>query len=221
MRDWYFIGDSHAQSFEAAANLQLLNRPARCLAVPGATSIGLRNPESHTHAVALFKEALLPALPDAIPVIQLGEVDCGFVIWWRAQRHGDCVDRQMEESVAACAAFLDDLLDGGYPTLVLTGAVLPTIRDGQTWGKVARARHEVTATLRQRTDLTHRYNARLRDEAEARGLPFIDITTRITDPATGLIADEFRSPNPGDHHLHPIRSAEVWAEALNALDLPP
>ena len=110
MRDWYFIGDSHAQSFEAAANLQLLNRPARCLAVPGATSIGLRNPESHTHAVTLFKEALLPAHPDAIPVIQLGEVDCGFVIWWRAQRHGDCVDRQMEESVAACAAFLDDLL---------------------------------------------------------------------------------------------------------------
>ncbi|MBK3732414.1 hypothetical protein GAY29_04710 [Azospirillum brasilense] len=220
MRDWYFIGDSHVQSFEVAATLRLLNRPARCLPVPGATSVGLRNPESQTHAVALFKEALLPAQADAIPVIQLGEVDCGFVIWWRAQRHGDCVERQLEDSVAACAAFVDDLLEGGYPTLVLTGAVLPTICDGETRGKVARARHEVTATLRQRTELTHRYNALLRNEAAARGLPFIDITPCITDPDSGLVAEAFRSPNPGDHHLHPIRAAEVWAEALNALDLP-
>ena len=220
MRGWYFIGDSHVQSFDVAATIRLLNRPARCLAVPGATSIGLRNPESQTHAVVQFKEALLPARPDAIPVIQLGEVDCGFVVWWRAQKHGDCVDRQMEDSVAACAAFVDDLLEGGYSTLVLTGAVLPTIRDGQTWGQVARARHEVTATLRQRTALTHRYNACLREEAEARGLPFIDITPRITDPKTGLVADAFRSPNPRDHHLDPIRAAEAWAEALNALDLP-
>lgn len=221
MRDWYFIGDSHVQSFEVAATLGLLNRRARCLPVPGATSIGLRNPESQTHAVVRFKEALLPARPDAIPVIQLGEVDCGFVIWWRTQKHGDCVERQLEESAAAYSTFVDELLAGGYPTLVLTGAVLPTIRDGQTWGQVARARHEVTATLRQRTDLTHRYNARLREMAETRGLPFVDITPRITDLDTGLVADAFRSPNPRDHHLHPIRSAEVWAEALNALDLPP
>ncbi|OYD81040.1 hypothetical protein [Azospirillum brasilense] len=221
MRDWYFIGDSHVQSFEVAAALRLLNRKARCLLVPGATSIGLRNPESQTHAVALFKEALLPALADAIPVIQLGEVDCGFVIWWRAQKHGDCVERQLADSVAACAAFVDDLLDAGYPTLVLTGAVLPTIRDGQSRGKVARARHEVTATLRQRTELTHRYNARLRHEAEARGLPFVDITPRITDPESGLVAEEFRNRNPRDHHLEPVRAAEVWAEALNRLDLPP
>jgi len=223
VQGWYFVGDSHIQAFEAAATLGLIRRPSRFLSVPGATAVGLRNPESQTHAVTHFKDALLPVLPDTVPVIQLGEVDCGFVIWWRAQRHGECVERQMAESIDAHLAFIDDLLAAGYPTVVVTGTVLPTIRDGQTWGKiaggkVARARHEVTATLRQRTDLTLRYNDRLRAEAARRTLPYVDITALTMDPATGLVADDFRSPNPGDHHLHPLRAGAVWAEAMNALD---
>lgn len=221
MQGWYFVGDSHIQAFEAAAMLGLIRRPSRFLSVPGATAVGLRNPESHTHAITHFKDALLPVLPDTVPVIQLGEVDCGFVIWWRAQRHGECVERQMAESIDAHVAFIDDLLAAGYPTVVVTGTVLPTIRDGQSWGKVARARHEVTATLRQRTDLTLRYNDRLRAEAARRALPYVDITARVMDPSTGLVADDYRSPNPGDHHLHPLRAGAAWAEAMNAVPLPP
>ncbi|WP_372396107.1 hypothetical protein ABMY26_12820 [Azospirillum sp. HJ39] len=218
MHGWYFVGDSHVQSFEIAATFGLFRRPSRFLVVPGATAVGLRNPESHTQAIVQFQQALLPVLPGVVPVIQLGEVDCGFVIWWRAQTLGEPVDAQLTESISAYACFIDSLIDAGYGRVVVTGAVLPTIPDGQRQGAVARARHTVTASLRQRTDLTLRYNERLAAEAARRGLPYIDISARVLDTGTGLIAEAYRSPNPRDHHLHPIRGAYAWADAVNSLE---
>ncbi|CAO3421442.1 hypothetical protein [Azospirillum doebereinerae] len=218
MHSWYFVGDSHVQSFEIAATFGLLRRPSRFLIVPGATAVGLRNPESRTQAIACFQKALLPVLPGVVPVIQLGEVDCGFVIWWRAQTHGECVEAQLAASVAAYAAFVDSLLGAGYGRVVVTGAVPPTIRDGQTWGRVARARHAVTVSQRDRTDLTLRYNQRLAELAVRLGLPYADISARVLDAGTGLLADAYRNPDARDHHLHPIQGAHVWAEAINSLD---
>jgi len=218
MHSWYFIGDSHVQAFEIAAAFGLFRRPSRFLIVPGATAVGLRNPESHTQAIAHFREALLPALPDVVPVIQLGEVDCGFVIWWRAQTLGEPVEPQLVASIKAYACFIDTLIDAGYSRLVVTGAVPPTISDGHRHGVVARARHTVTASLRDRTELTMRYNRLLAEEAARRRISYTDISTHVLDAGTGLIADAYRSPNPRDHHLHPIRGAYAWAEAINGLE---
>lgn len=219
MHSLYFVGDSHVQSFEIAAALGLLRHPARFLIVPGATAVGLRNPESQTQALAQFRQGLLPARPGVVPVIQLGEVDCGFVMWWRAQTHGECLEAQLQASLAAYTGFVDSLLEVGYSHLVLTGAVLPTIRDGQQWGRVARARHAVTASQRDRTDLTIRYNQALAAMAAERGILYTDISAHVLDPETGLLADPFRNTTPGDHHLHPIKAAHLWAAAINSLVL--
>lgn len=219
MYSWYFIGDSHVQSFEIAATLRLIQRPSRFLIVPGATAVGLRNPESQTHALAQFSQALLPAQPGIVPVIQLGEVDCGFVMWWRRQTYGECLEAQLQASLAAYAGFVDLLLAAGYPRLVITGAVPPTIRDGQIWGRVARARHEVTASQRERTELTLRYNQALAEMAARRTTAYIDISADILDAETGLVAETYRNPDPRDHHLHPIKSAHLWAVAINRLTL--
>ncbi|MFV3078027.1 hypothetical protein [Niveispirillum fermenti] len=218
MHVWYFVGDSHVQSFETAAALGWLRYPARFLIVPGATAVGLRNPESRTQALARFREMLLPVVPDIVPVIQLGEVDCGFVIWWRAQAYGESVEAQLDAAITAYTDFVDLLCHAGYGRVVVTGAVPPTIRDGQKWGPVARARHAVTASLRDRTDLTLRYNRRLADMAAQRNLPYADIAAHALDAGTGLICDTYRNPNPRDHHLHPIRAAQAWAAVINGID---
>lgn len=219
MHSWYFVGDSHVQSFEIAATFGLFRRRSRFLIVPGATAVGLRNPESQTQAIVHFQKALLPLLPGVVPVIQLGEVDCGFVIWWRAQTLGEPVEAQLAASIAAYANFLDTLIDAGYSRIVVTGAVPPTIPDGHRHGAVARARHAVTASLRERTDLTIRYNQLLAAEAARRKLLYTDILARVLDTGTGVIADAYRSPNPGDHHLHPIQGAHAWAEAIDKLEI--
>jgi hypothetical protein len=214
---WFIVGDSHVDSFKAAHRRGLLDASACFKRVQGATAVGLRNPNSLTNALAVFEKCLLPRKRNVIPVVQLGEVDCGFVIWWRASKHNESGEAQLEHSIAAYGEFIEKLLRAGYPKIVVTGATVPTIQDGQDWGEVANARREVSASLQERTALTRRYNAALRRLALERDLPFIDIGDLVLDPATGVVADRFRHPDKTDHHLNPKLVGPLWADALNDL----
>lgn len=189
------------------------------IAVAGATAVGLRNPNSKTDAIAIFREALLPVRPGSTPVIQLGEVDCGFVIWYRATKYAEPVEDQLEQAIAAYFEFVDLLRAAGYPSVLITGAVPPTIRDDQYWGDVANARREITASLAERTHLTLRYNGRLRDEAAKRALPYVDVMDSVLNAETGLLDDRWRHPDPTDHHLDPEQAGALWADRLNSLQI--
>ncbi|MBH0237481.1 hypothetical protein I5731_06570 [Methylobrevis sp. L22] len=181
----------------------------------------MRHPTSKTQALQKFRSALLPFRAGVIPVFQLGEVDCGFVIWHRAAKYGEDIESQLSQALAAYFEFLEELVAAGYRDLIVTGATLPTIRDGAFDGEVAHLRRSVTATMAERTALTLDYNARLAAGCAARGLAFIDIGALVRDPATGFVADAMRHPNPLDHHLHPERAGRLWAnELLRVLDLP-
>lgn len=218
MHQWHIIGDSHIEAINYAIQQGWITAQAKCHIVPGATSVGLRNPNSVTNAVTIFKECLFPVVKNTIPVIQLGEVDCGFVIWWRAEKLKETVESQLHESVRAYFEFVDDIVSNGYPSVVISGAVLPTILDGQRWGDIANKRQEVQASLKSRTLLTLRYNEMLRKGAILRSLPYIEITKSIIDTNTGVIADEFRNPDPCDHHIDPHKAGRLWATTLNDID---
>jgi len=215
---WHIVGDSHIAPFRWASESGLVDSPCLFTEVGGATAVGLRNPNSLTDAVGIFKKALLPMRGVARPVIQLGEVDCGFVIWYRAQKYGEGSDAQVEQSIAAYLEFVDELIVNGHTTIVISGATLPTIRDGQDWGEIANARREVTTTLLQRTELTLAYNAKLRAAARHRRLPFIDIAEKILDQGTRVVAEYFRHPDPNNHHLDPHKAGALWATELNGID---
>jgi len=212
--EWHIVGDSHVEAFVLAKQVGLIDRPCQVTAVGGATAVGLRNPNSVTDALQTFRAALLPRRPGVTPVIHLGEVDCGFVIWYRAKAHGESVEDQLARSISAYFAFVDDLIAAGYPSVVITGASLPTIRDGENFGDVANKRREVSTPLADRMDLTIEYNRRLAAEASSRRLPFIDIAPLVIDSANGLVADNFRNADPTDHHLDPNKTAPLWAEQL-------
>lgn len=218
---WHIIGDSHVSCFEHAFQRGYIKQRCRFTAVGGATAVGLRNPNSMTNAFEIFRSVLVPVNRGVIPVIQMGEVDCGFVIWWRAEHRGETVENQIEASTAAYFAFVDTLLGEGYPTIVITGATMPTIIDGQSWGNVANARREVRATLADRIALTRSYNTKLSNGATARNLPFIDIAAEVIDPLTSSVAPQFRHPDRNDHHLNPQTAGKLWANALNAIELAP
>lgn len=218
MRPLLLLGDSHIRYFQFAAELHLLGERLVTVApVDGATAVGLRNPKSASQALVAFREALQSAAPDSIVIVQLGEVDCGFVIWYRAQKYGESVEQQMRESIDAYFEFIDDARARGFERIIITGATLPTIRDGQDWGEVADARREVAVALKQRTLLTLSYNLELERGAEARGLPYCDISDELLDFARGEIKEEFRHPDPLDHHLHYERAARCWARRLHGL----
>lgn len=211
-----FLGDSHMNCLKApVAQGRFPGYDCRIVQVPGATAVGLRHPTSKTQALLRFRQELLPAREDCIPVYQIGEVDCGFVIWVRAQRHGESVEQQLDASLAAYFDFLSDMQQAGYGGQIVTSATLPTIDDDPaTMGEVHILRQEVKATQRQRTDLTLLYNRRLEEGCRERGVAFLDIAALMMDPQTGLIRDDLKNPNLGDHHIHPERGADLWTGAI-------
>ncbi|MBB3980409.1 hypothetical protein GGR44_000040 [Sphingobium fontiphilum] len=211
-----FLGDSHVTCLKAPASEgRFTGYDARVLLVAGATAVGLRHPTSKTQALLRFRKELLPFQPDTIPVYQLGEVDCGFVIWVRAQRYGESVQQQLDASLTAYLDFLSQMQAAGYARQIVTAATLPTIGDDPAvLGEVHVLRQEVKASQRQRTDLTLDYNRRLAEGCGERGITFLDIAALMMDPATGLFREDLKHVEPGDHHIHPEKGADLWVGAI-------
>jgi hypothetical protein len=210
------LGDSHLEALKFAVDLNLLNARSDFSIVPGATAVGLRNPNSLTNAINLFKEALSPQPRDAHVVIHLGEVDCGFVMWWRALKNGETIDTQFDESMDAYRQFLNEVLEMGFTRVCVTGASLPTIGDGVDMSEVANKRSEIGVSLRERTALTLRYNLGLAHMAAGLKLSFFDIGEALIDRSTGVIHEFFKNPDQTDHYLDKSKVVGIWAERCNA-----
>lgn len=211
----YHLGDSHVRYFKKAAKLGLLSpHELSGVEVGGATAVGMRNPNAKTNALGRLRDWIRDKPRKAIVVLHLGEVDCGYVIWYRADKYDEPVEQQMRNSIDAYFEFVDELRGLGFRRIIITGATLPTITDDDQVGEVVAKRSSITATQRERTDLTLRYNAALRHEAEARSLPYVDIDDDVLDPGTGVVHERMRNPNPKDHHMNGPVAAVHWARAL-------
>lgn len=211
------LGDSHLDALKFAADLGILNVRSSCFSiVPGATVVGLRNPNSLTDAVKRFQTSLLNQPVDSHVIIHLGEVDCGFVIWWRAKKYGESVEKQLQESIEAYSQFLDEVLEKGFARLCIAGASLPTIQDGADMSDVANKRAEINIGIKQRTELTLRYNQMLIELANNLGINYFDISDAVLDKSSNLVHDFFRNPDASDHHLDRHKVVGIWAAKCNA-----
>ncbi len=208
------IGDSHTQV------LRHVSMPGvwfRVKSIEGATASGLPNPKSKTGALHSFNRALERAKPWHQVLVQLGEVNCGFVIWYRAQRHGLSVEEQFTQTISSYKTFISEVVGMGFRRTIVLSVPLPTISDdGAKWGKVARLRESVTATQAERTDLTVRFNTELDERCGTIGASFLDVTSGHMDPATGLVAPRFVRESD-DHHLADRPYAELISRELAAL----
>ncbi len=169
----------------------------------GATASGILNPNSTTGSLTTFTKRLSRAKPWQEVLLQLGEVDCGFLIWHRAQRKGLSLDEQLANSLDSYASFIERVAGMGFARLTVLSVPLPTISDLRSeWtGQVANMRREVTATKAERTALTLRFNRGLEQRCAALGVLFVDATSGQLDPSTGLIDPGFLRKNNRNHHL--------------------
>jgi hypothetical protein len=206
------LGDSHALVVKDAG--RILGWPVSLCAVRGATAQGLHNPHGQTDALAQFQARCDEAKPWQRLVFLLGEVDCGFVIWYRAEKHGVSIDSQVEHSLSAYIGLLERQIARGYEPTVLS-VPLPTIQDGRVWGEVANARSKVKASLADRTGLTLEYNARLYEACSRIGAVWVDVTTPTLDPDTGVVNTSYLHPDPANHHLNPDAYARLVADGLS------
>lgn len=216
------IGDSHIQNFECLARESLLQQTDLhfCI-VPGATNLGLANPHSQTRAMPIFMEYLGKVSSSEHVVFCLGEVDCGFVIWYRADKHGTSIKQQFELSLTNYFGLIEACLKKLPPaSVIVCSTPLPTIPDHQlVKGEVANKRLAIRATQKERTALAIDYNQRLNEFCKRRGLRYLDLQQETLDKQTGVVAKSFLNDDPLDHHLEPKKMARLIAIKLERIGL--
>jgi len=207
------VGDSHARIFHNFRFLVGLPRVHFHVAAKGgATASGLATPNSKTQAYQHFRRAL-DEVPRDLVLVQLGEVDTGYVIWYRAKKHQARVEEMFDLAIRTYTNFLLEIA-ATDPVLVIS-APLPTIGDGNDWGEVADQRKEVVTTQRERTELTVQFNRRVQEFCAAHGLGYLNLDAECMGP-DGIVSDYYMNPNPLDHHYHEPRYAWLLCRRLRA-----
>jgi hypothetical protein len=194
------LGDSHAAIF---------SHPRLCAAFPGhsfsvvciggATASGLENPNSKTQSLPTFVEAVSRSEARTV-IVLLGEVDAGFVIWYRAEKYKTEVSETLQYALKSYQKFLTSALNGRR--IICLSAPLPTIRDGQDWGAVANARREVKASQVDRTMLTIRFNEGVREFCAKANIEYLDFDDESMGK-DGLVDTRLLNGDPLDHHYEP------------------
>lgn len=205
------VGDSHARIFRQFLFLTGLPRVHFHVAAKGgATASGLATPNSKTQAYQVFRKAL-NEIPRDLVMVQLGEVDTGYVIWYRAKKHNASVDDMFDLAIQTYSNFLKEIA-ATDPVLVIS-APLPTIRDDNQWGEVADLRKEVVTTQKERTDLTVRFNQRMQEFCSANGISYLNLDADCMGP-DGVVASYYMNSNPLDHHYHTRRYVRLLCKRL-------
>ncbi len=206
------LGDSHGAVFrDPLFAARFPDLAWETVVVPGATASGLENPnDSRTRAYPTFRRALDATAARRV-VVTLGEVDTGFVIWYRAAKYRESVFAMLDRAVAAYTGFLAGI--AATFDVLCVSAALPTIPDDVHWGVVANQRREVRASQRARTALTLEFNRRVRDAALGLGVSHLLLDAASLGP-DGLVRPDLLNPDPRDHHYAPGRYAALIAESI-------
>lgn len=205
------LGDSHAAVFsDVGFRAQFPLHSFDVVSIGGATASGLENPNSKTQSTPKFLDALKNSRARTV-VVLLGEVDTGFVIWYRAEKYRAAVSQMLLNALRSYQDFLT-ALKGGHRVICLS-APLPTIPDGQEWGEVANARKDVRASQMERTALTIRFNEGMRKFCAENGIEYLDFDGQSIGE-DGLVDKRLLNSNPLDHHYEPRAYMDMMVPKL-------
>lgn len=209
------LGDSHAAVFDHWwFRICFPTKAFETCIVGGATASGLENPNSKTQARALFEEALNKRRYDKRIIVLLGEVDTGFVIWYRAEKYHAPVVTMLTLAVNNYTHLLTKIKQYGSPIVISTP--LPTIQDNNTWGEVANLRREIHATQRERTVLTLQFNQTVQQFCDNNGIAFVSLDAESLGK-DGLVKPQLKSKNPCDHHYDFFHYARLITRKLRTM----
>lgn len=214
MQEILVLGDSHSPIFNHSAFKQafpdvILN----IITVIGATASGLENPNSTTQAYPIFRNAADNSTAKQV-IVMLGEVDTGFVIWYRAQKYKESVATMMEKTISCYANFLLELKEKF--NVICISTPLPTIEDGNDWGEIANARREVKASQFERTALTLEFNRTMQQFCEKNTICYVMLDAESLGE-NGVVKTELRNRDASDHHYDADTYATLLIEKLTIL----
>jgi hypothetical protein len=213
MTEILVLGDSHSPVFTHSQFKQAFpNLSFNVVTVIGATASGLENPNSTTQAYPIFRNAAENSTAQKV-IVMLGEVDTGFVIWYRAQKYQESVAAMMDKAIQCYANFLLELKTKF--DVICISTPLPTIEDGNDWGDIANARREVKATQIERTALTLEFNGSMQKFCDQNGICYVMLDSESLGE-NGVVKPELRNRDPSNHHYDADSYAALLIQKLNA-----
>ena len=210
------LGDSHAHVFKHVDHATSTFSISHCI-VTGSSAQGAVNPHSKTNALPIFRDVLSKnAKSHTHCMTMLGEVDCGFVIWYRKKKYNDSIKSQLERSLNNYFQFLKQEVEKYFLAehILICCVVPPTIQDNTDKRFLKGARTEVTATQLERAKLTETYNHYLSKICSKRAYKFVNPYAHFIDQKTQLPKKDILNKNPYDHHLDQSKTFEYWLASL-------
>lgn len=205
------LGDSHAAVFShETISSSFPNYIFNIISVPGATVSGLENPNSKTQAFQIFADNIKLSKAK-ITIVLLGEVDTGFVIWYRSEKYKTSVSEMLEKALENYQNLL--LLLKKTSRVICISTPLPTIKDGQVWGEIANARREIKATQLQRTELTIKFNNLMKSFCSGNKITYLSLDEDSIGE-NGLVRNGLLNSNPASHHYSKHFYAEMIIKKL-------
>jgi hypothetical protein len=194
------LGDSHSQVFKEFGS------SVSVVWVGGATAQGAANPNSTTNALNIYTTHLSSIRKDEYDAcfVQLGEVDCNFVIWYRALKHNISIEEQVKNSIGNLFELVKSHVEPLFEpeNIVIVAPHLPKVEDySVAFDNIANERKKVCATLRERTRLTLEYSGILAERCLECGYRYLDIYDETLDKQTGLLKSEMLNHNSSDIHI--------------------
>lgn len=211
MQEILVLGDSHTPIFNHALFKEKFPKHVfNVLTVIGATASGLENPNSKTKAYPIFREAVKQSTAKQV-IVMLGEVDTGFVIWYRAQKYQESVAAMMDKAVTSYSRFLLELTMRFEVVCISTP--LPTIQDNNDWGDIANARREVTASQLERTALTLEFNRIMQQFCAQHNIRYI-MLDHVSLGECGTVKADLLNSDCSNHHYDPEQYSSLLVEGL-------
>ena len=217
-----FFGDSHTYEYikHGAKKIQNEIKFDVCF-VGGATAQGAVNPNSKTKALTIYRKRIEEKKNEQFDyfAIMLGEVDCGYVVWYRAKKYNKTVHEQIMLAVNNLEEFLKNDVEKVFSRdkIVVVGATIPTIKDNTDKRFLHGARKDVDASLKERIDCTFEYNKQLAIMAEKNNYSYFDISDETFDQENYCVFPQFLNKNQYDHHFYGHSVAPIFVDKFKEL----
>jgi|GEM_PF-6201173 len=197
------FGDSETTLYEGLGDY-FLHLDFHVARIPGATALGMVNPNSRTNALGIIQERLRFIPLDAFVLFNLGVVDTSLVIWWQRQELGLPISTQFEKSLLNYTSFILQAREQGRRNILVSNLTLEILKDEYRKGVTNNHRKDIQATCYQMHDLARKYNARLRVFCRDNDLIFIDFEEDSWDVQNLEVKAACRPHDPYDFHLAPL-----------------
>ena len=205
------IGDSHTSIFDAYTGSEFIFDQTR---VHGATARGSANPKTKTNSLEQFRNGLKGPKAKKV-IIGLGEVDCGYIIWWRNAFKNETIEKALTDSMDGMFNFIQsEILQIYEPKDVIIMSVIPPVIEDNTNPNFLEGRRaEVNPSIEDRYELTVKWNNVLAERCNKLGYTCININSEITD-SNNRVLNKYRNPNALNHHLWEYSTLDVVLNKL-------